>query len=318
MIAAVCTHPNRKKHGKTATGCQRFRCKDCGETFTDKTATLDGMRIDLSRAEMIIRCMMEGTGVRAVARLTNTDMHTIMDLLVLIGGRCKRFIDGTFRDLQVKDVQVDELWSYVYCKERTRQKLSLPLATFGDQYCFVGMEQHTKLILAWHVGNREMSQCRLFLEKLARACWKVPFQLTADGWRSYQALVPNEFRRHRVNFAALIKLFGPAQETVRYSPAQITSVKQKRVCGNPDPERACTSHVERLNLSIRMGLRRFTRLTNAFSKKLENHEAALGLFFVYYNFCTKHSSIKTTPAIKAGLADHAWTVRELIEKTMGY
>jgi IS1 family transposase/transposase-like protein len=314
----VCRHPNRKKHGTTATGCQRFRCKDCGQTITEKTTALEGMRIDLDRVATIVKCLVDGMGVRATGRITDTDHHTIMDLLVLIGDRCKRFLEAKCVSLIVNDVEVDELWSFVRCKEKTRQMRMLPLATFGDQYCFVGLEANTKLILAWHLGNRELGSGRRFIEKLARACATTGFHIATDGWTNYKTLIRGHMASHNVQYTALIKLYGTASQTTRYSPAPIMSVKRKPVIGSPDLKRACTSHIERQNLSIRMGLRRFTRLTNAFSKKFENHEAAIGLYFAYYNFCMKQTALKTTPAVAAKLTDHVWTARELIEATMGY
>jgi transposase-like protein/IS1 family transposase len=312
----MCTHARNKKCGSTKAGTQRFKCLDCGKKFTDGTRQLNGMRIGVDRSAQIIRSLMEGLSVRATARLCGVDQHTVLDLLVLVGGRCKRFSEATLVDVPVNDVEADELWSFVGCKEKTRKRLSLPFRHFGDQYCFIGLERTTKLALAWHLGQREPGNGQYFVEKLTRACWKQPFQITTDGWLAYKALV--RWNMPHAHYGVLIKIYGPSQDTVRYSPAQIIETKRKVIMGNPDPERMCTSMVERHNLSIRMYMRRFTRLTNGFSKKMANHEAALGLYFAHYNWVKRHGTLGTTPAVASGVADRQWTVEELVERTAGY
>jgi len=314
MIAQEeCLHVARKRHGFTRTGEQRFRCKDCGASFTTKTEVLGGMRIDLDLAEKIVACMVEGMSVRSTVRLTGASEHTIFKLLVAVGERCHRYMLKNIRNVVVGDVECDELWSFVYCKDRTRRRLSLPTKKYGDQYCFVGMERSTKLILAWHLGERDADNGREFINKLAMATAMCGYQITTDGWAPYKQLIPGWLRRHHVDFSMLIKIFAPVGEAGRYSPPQIIETKRKPVSGNPDLTMACTSHVERANLTIRMGLRRFTRLTNAFSKKLRNHEAAIALFFAHYNYCRKHRTLKTTPAVASKLTDHVWSVRQLLE-----
>jgi transposase-like protein/IS1 family transposase len=310
-----CTHDRCKKIGFTKAGTQRFKCLDCGKVFVESTRTLAGMRIGTDNAEQIIRCLTEGVGIRSTARLCGVDQHTVMDLLVLVGQRCQMFLDETVVGVPVKDVQADELWSFVYCKDKTRKKLSLPVATFGDKYCFVGFERHNKLVLAWHVGARDYDDGQQFILKLARACGNHDFQITTDRWQPYKRLIPSNLRG--ADFGILIKVFAHGQDTGRYSPGQIIELKYKTITGQPDLDRVCTSHVERHNLSMRMQMRRFTRLTNCFSRKLKNHEAALGLYFATYNFVTRHSTLKTTPAVAAGLAKERWTVAELVERTAG-
>lgn len=274
------------------------------------------MRIGTDKAAQVVNCIMEGVGIRGTARLCGVDMHTVMDALVLIGQRCTMFLNNAVVGVQVKDVQADELWSFVYCKDKTRKKLSLPVADFGDKYCFVGFERHNKLALAWHVGTRDHEDGRTFVLKLARACGNHDFQITTDGWQPYKRLIPSHL--NGADFAILVKVFAHGQDTGRYSPGQIIEIKQKPIVGNPDMARVCTSHVERNNLTMRMWMRRFTRLTMGFSKKLENHEAALGLYFACYNFVVKHGTIKTTPAVAAGIADAPWTAADLIERTACY
>lgn len=312
----ACNHSHSQKFGKTSSGSQRYRCRDCGLTFTQSTDSLAGMRIGVDKATAIIRCLTEGMGVRATGRINHVGKAAVLDTLVLIGERCKLFTEAAIVDVPVKDVQADELWSFVYCKEKTRVKKSLPRTHFGDQYCYVGFERHSKLVLAWHMGNREMGEGEVFIRKLHNACCKSPFQVTTDGWQSYKKLIRDEMSF--VHFGMLVKLYTSTQDTTRYSPGTIFQVKKHKVMGQPVEARMCTSHVERTNLTIRMQLRRFTRLTNGFSRKWRNHDAALGLLFAHYNFCQKHGSLQTTPAVAAGVADHVWSVGELIERTKGY
>jgi len=274
------------------------------------------MRIGTSKAAQIVRCMVEGVGIRGTARLAGVCKDTVLDFLGVIGHRCRLFLEDAIVNVPVRDVQADELWSFVYCKDKTRKELSLPIALFGDKYCFVGMERHHKLVLAWHIGSRDFGGGREFLLKLSRACWHCRFQLTTDGWAGYKRLVPGCVSR--ADLGLLIKVYGRSSDAVRYSPAPILEVKYKAGWGNPDLDRMCTSHVERGNLTVRMGLKRFTRLTNGFSRKLWNHEAALGLHFAHYNFVARHTTLKTTPAVAAGIAADRWTVEQLIETTAAY
>lgn len=311
-----CTHQNNKRDGRTKAGTQRYRCLDCGRKFTDSTSKLQGMRIGTDKAAQIVRCMCEGVGIRGTARLAGVAKDTVLDVLGIIGQRCRLFLDDTIFNVPVKDVQADELWSFVFCKDKTRKALSLPTQFYGDKYCYVGMERHHKLVLAWHIGSRDMEDGRDFLLKLNRACWQNKFQLTTDGWAAYKRLTPRCLPR--ADLGILIKVYGKSSDTIRYSPAPIIEIKHKVGWGQPDLTRSCTSHVERGNLTVRMGLKRFTRLTNGFSRKLFNHEAALGLHFAHYNFVARHSTLKTTPAVAAGIASDRWSVEQLIETTAAY
>jgi transposase-like protein/IS1 family transposase len=311
-----CNHVRSQKFGRTKSGEQRYRCLDCGKTFVESTRTLDGMRIGTDKAAQIIRCMMEGVGIRSTVRLCGVAKNTVLDLLLLIGQRCKMFLHDAIVNVPVKDVQADELWSFVYCKNKTRMRLSLPVSVCGDRYCFVGFERHNKLALAWHVGTRDVDHGREFIMKLSRACGCREFQITTDGWQPYKRLVPAYMSS--ADFAQLLKIYTNDYDTGRYSPGRIIETKLKPIAGQPDIVRICTSHVERNNLTMRLWMRRFTRLTMGFSRKLLNHEAAIGLYFAAYNFVAKHSTIKTTPAVAAGITDHPWTADELIERTACY
>jgi transposase-like protein/IS1 family transposase len=318
VIAAVqkCEHPRTQRFGKTETGQQRFRCCECRKTFVASTRTLDGMRIGVDKAEKIVRCMTEGVGIRSTARLLDVSKDTVLDVLTLIGKRCIAFLEDAVVGVPVKDVQADEIWSRVYCTEKTRKRLSLPMAMYGDKYCFVGIERHHKLALAWHVGRRDIEDGRAFVIKLACACANHDFQVTTDGWTPYKRLISDYFPC--ADFAQLLKIYASVRGEGRYSPGQIIDIKLKTIKGSPDMDRVCTSHVERHNLTMRLWNRRLTRLTMGFSRKLLNHEAALGIYFAAYNFVSKHSTLKTTPAVAAGIATAPWSVAELINRTAGY
>jgi transposase-like protein/IS1 family transposase len=310
-IAQDCTHPRNKKSGMTASGTQRFKCLECGKRFTRSTATLGGMRLDMAKATQVISMLCEGLSIRATARLADVSKTTILELLLVVGQRCTSYLENVIVDQPVKDVSVDELWSFCMMKERTRKINSLPVGTVGDNYCYVGFERNTRLVLAWHSGDRTHDNGFMFVRNLQKACAKDRCQISSDGWKPYKHLIPNHFPA--ADYGMVIKIFASNGDAGRYNPAKIVEMKLRTIAGNPDESRMNTSHTERFNLTIRMGMRRFTRLTNGFSKSHEHHDAALGLFFMHYNFCVKHGTIKTTPAIAGGLTDHKWTVGEMLE-----
>jgi len=315
MIAIPCEHRNNKRHGRDRKGNQRFRCRDCGKTWTERTPEPIGrMRIPPDRAMMCLRMLLEGCSIRSVERLTGTNRNTIMDLVVLVGERCQWFMEDVIHKLPVQEVQADEVWGFCGCKQKTKERLGYG-EEFGDAYCFTAIERHTKLLLAWHLGKRTTASTFRFARKLRNAT-AGRFHLTTDGFHPYRQAMTNSLGG-RIDFAILIKIFAPVKgnaASVRYSPGKIISTEKRAISGNPDNKRTVTSHAERHNLTIRMQMRRMTRLTNGFSKKWENHEAALGLFFCYYNFCRVHSTIKKTPAMEAGLTTHIWSVQELLER----
>ena len=314
MIAHDCSHERRRKHGTTKGGAQRFRCRDCGKTFTESTDLFNGMRIGLDKAEQIVKLLVDGMSVSAVCRFTEIDKKTVLDLLVLVGERCKQFLETEIRDVIVEDVQIDEVWQYIYAKQKTCDRKDIE-GKVGDSYTFTAVERTTKLVLAWHFGRRDQYATDTFCEKL-RDATAGRFHLSSDGFAPYRQAVPMQLGS-KVDFGMLIKIFGaPSKDDQRkYSPAQIISTRKEAVWGNPDKDRICTSHTERANGTMRNFIKRMCRLTYCFSKKWENHEAALGLYFAHYNFCRKHRTLKTTPAVASGLAHRPWTVRELIERT---
>jgi IS1 family transposase len=258
---------------------------------------------------MVLKLLLEGNSISSVERLTDVHHTTILKLLVLAGEQCERLLADKIRGLSVTDVQADEIWGYVWCKEKNKPTDS---PFIGDAYCFVATERSTKLILAWHLGRRTAQHTMEFTEKL-RVATSGKFQITTDGWPPYRDCVPYSLGA-RADFATLVKVYKSDRESeARYAPPEVSATVMTPIHGKPDPARVCTSHVERQNLSIRMGMRRMTRLTNAFSKKWENLRAAYALWFAFFNFCRVHKTLKVTPAMEAGIADHIWSVRELLE-----
>ena len=234
-------------------------------------------------------------------------------MLVLAGERCAALHDSHMRNVTAKFVQADEIWTYVGKKDK-HVRVDDP-EEFGNQWVFVAMDEQTKLVPSFVIGKRTKETICRFLLDLQKRLADARFQLTTDGFHFYERGVEDVFGG-TVDFAQLVKLFGDYGQfdtsDARYSPPRIAEVISKIRDGRPDPDHICTSHVERQNLTMRMQMRRLTRLTNAFSKKLENLEAAVALHFAYYNFCRIHSSIRVTPAMEAGLTDHVWTLAELL------
>ncbi len=243
MIATTCKHDDRKKHGKDAKGNQRYRCRDCGVTFIEETNILAGMRIGLDRAEMIIKCLVEGMSVRATARLTDTDPHTIIDLMMLVGDRCKQFLDRELKDVVCDDIQIDEVWQYIGAKQKTAKHKELGDEK-RDSYCYTAIERNTKLLVCWHFGKRDSYHTEQFCEKLRDAV-AGRFHLSSDGFGPYKTAVPFALAG-RIDYGMLIKIFGnTSQEDQRkYSPAAISSIKKEAIWGNPQDDRICTSHCE--------------------------------------------------------------------------
>ena len=269
------------------------------------------MYISPEKAALALRLLLEGNSIRSTERITKLDRNTILSLLTKAGDRCQTLMVEKIVNLAVTDVQADEIWGFVQKKEG--HKTEEDGAEVGDAYCFVGMERNTKLVLAFHLGKRTAKSTDTFIGKMAYAISPdCRFQLTTDGFGPYVSAV-KMLLRDRVDYAQQIKVYGVSREgEQRYSPAEVVEVVTNEIVGRPRRDRISTSHVERQNLSIRMGMRRMTRLTNGFSKKWENLEAAYALWFAYYNFCRIHQTLRVTPAMEAGITDHVWTIAELI------
>jgi transposase-like protein/IS1 family transposase len=309
MIAA-CPHADRKKHGKDRKGNQRFRCKSCGTTFaSDETRPLGDLRIDLDNAVMALNLLLEGMRVRATSRMTGFKVDTICNLILQVGENCQRYLDTQVRGLKVKDVEVDEIWSFVGCKNRTAADKGYNEDS-GDSWTTIAIERNTKLVIAHQVGERDNTTICILLQKLADNTVG-RFQLSSDGLASYKLNVPF-LLRDRVDFGVVIKQYQSSQRTTRYSPASIIGIKKRAAFGNPEHKRIGTSIVERFNLTMRMQNRRFTRLTNAHSKSLKHHTAMQAIFIMWYNYARKHETIKQTPAMASGLIEKKWSLKDLV------
>lgn len=284
-------HALCKKFGKHRNGLQRFRCNQCRRTFTEEhEKPLDNMRLQMDKALLCLQLLLEGNSVRSVERITGVEKKTILSLLVLAGEKCERLLNERIKGVQVRDVQADELWGFVGMKQKTfrAKRAADPMldSTLGDAWCFVALERHSKLILAWHLGKRTVRHTVDFTEKLHEAT-AGRFQLTTDGFAAYPDAVAYSLGT-RVDFSQLVKIYEASNDGKgaerRYSPTRFVKAVATPMWGQPDEEHICTSHVERANLTLRMQIRRLTRLTNAFSKKWDNLKAALALFFAHYNF----------------------------------
>lgn len=276
-------------------------------------------RLSTERRAGIIGCLAEGNSIRATTRLTGAAKNTVTKLLLDLGIVCSDYQDRTLRNLHCQRIQVDEIWSFVGCKAKNLDP-ERHNEDWGDAWTFVAIDADTKLVPAWLVGQRHADDASLLLEDLrARLVNRV--QLTTDGHKMYLTTVPEAFS-DEVDYAQLVKKYGhatPADPSKhKYSPAPCVQITMTKMTGSPDPAHISTSYVERQNLTIRMGMRRFTRLTNAFSKKAENLAAAVSLHFMHYNFARPHQTLtkraggtRTTPAMTAGVADHVWTLTEI-------
>jgi transposase-like protein/IS1 family transposase len=312
MDCAACQTP-AKRFGKDRKGNQRFRCRTCRKTFSERPdRPLGPMRIAPETATLIVGMLVEGSSCRAIERLTGCHVATILSLLTCVGAGCERLLEEMVKDVPVQDVQADELWTYIKCKQATRERRKIADPDAGDAYCFIGLERTSKLVLAWHLGRRNGWDAHDFMEKLSRAT-AGGFALTTDGFNGYENAVEYSLGA-RVDYAQVVKEFGSAggEEARRYAPPRLIGQEKKSISGSPDEDRASTSHVERVNWTLRGHLRRFTRLSNGFSRKKANLRAALALFFAYYNLCRMHRSIRMTPAMAAGLTRRPWTVADLI------
>ena len=270
----------------------------------------------LSKEEKVrvVSCLVEGCSIRSTVRMTGVHRTTILKLLVDLGKSCSAYQDKVMVNLPCNNIQCDEIWAFVGCKERNADE-DQKAAGWGDAWTWVAVCRDTKLVPCWMVGPRDAGSAYHFIHDL-KPRLKSRVQLTTDGLKAYLAPVEDAFGSE-IDFAQLVKLYGnqvgpnlPAE--VRYSPAQCVGARKAVVSGRPDFAHISTSHVERQNLTMRMQMRRFTRLTNAFSKKLANHEAAIALHYMHYNFARIHQSIRVTPAMEAGISDHVWTIAEIV------
>jgi len=257
----------------------------------------------------ILQMLCEGMSIRAITRITGASKNTVAKLLVDAGTACAEYQDKALRNLSSKRIQVDEVWSFVFCKEKNVTEGHEDER--GDCWTWVAFDADTKLMPSWYIGNRDADSANTFMCDLAsRLSNRV--QLTSDGYRVYLEAVEQAFGMD-IDYGMLVKIYGQTVEgQKRYSPSEYIECRKKAIKGNPDMLQVSTSYVERQNLTLRMHIRRFTRLTNAFSKKVENHAHAFALNAMYYNFVKIHSSLRVTPAMAAGVTDRLWDMVDLV------
>jgi IS1 family transposase len=269
-------------------------------------------KLPLAKRAQIINLLVEGSSLRAASRIADVSINTVTKLLVEVGKACQDFHYSTVMHLQSKLVQCDEIWSFVYAKEKNVPEEMK--GQVGDVWTWTALDSDSKLIISWLVGDRSANTAEIFMKDVAsRLANRV--QITTDGHHAYLTAVDKAFETP-VDFAQLIKIYGePTGNDKRYSPAECTGTKKNVIMGRPDMKRVSTSHVERQNLTMRMHMRRFTRLTNAFSKKVENHCHAIALHFVFYNFVKVHKTLRVTPAMEAGLAKRPMSIEDIVKLT---
>ena len=275
-------------------------------------------RLPLQRRAEILGMLAEGSSLRSASRLGDVSINTVTKLLVDVGAACEQYQDKVLRNLKCKRIQCDEIWSFIYAKAKNVPESMAGAFGVGDVWTWVAIDADSKLVPSWAVGRRDGFTAQEFIRDLAdRLATRV--QLTTDGHKVYLEAVEGAFGSE-IDYAMLVKLFEgdsgkqePAER--RYSPAVCTGAREQRIAGNPDPAHVSTRYVERQNLTMRMRMRRFTRLTNAFSKKVENHKAMIALHYMHYNFARIHKTLRVTPAMEAGVADHVWSLEEIARLT---
>lgn len=270
-------------------------------------------RVPLGRRVQIINCLVEGNSIRSTERMTGTHRDTICRLLVEVGDGCAKLMDEQMHDLPCRRIEVDEIWAYVGKKQRHMTPADDPYRV-GDQYTFVALDAETKLVPSYLVGKRDLPTAKVFLNDLAGRLAN-QIQLSSDGLAAYVEAAEEAFGAD-VDYGQIVKSYEAEPISPgRYSPPHVVGARRSVIVGEPDPDYISTSYVERQNLTMRMSMRRFTRLTNAFSKKVQNLRAAVSLHFAHYNFVRVHRTLRITPAMEAGVSDRLWSLDELVERT---
>ncbi len=292
---------------------RRFRCVRCGKTFSERQP-LDGLRIETAKLHQVIQLFCEGVGVRAASRLTGLNKETVLHILETVGEKCASFHDAAVRNVKTANVETDELYTKVFCKQERNKTGS---DERGEQYTFLSCCRDSKLIISFLTGKRTSWNTHAHVQDLkCRLAGRT--QITTDNYIAYRGrtgAIQNTFGRDGIDYGMLTKVYARSVlPENRYAPPVCILAKKTPVLGQPNHDFICTSHVERQNLTIRLFNRRFTRLTLGFSKKLANLRHSVALFACYWNWCWKHTTTKQTPAQSAGLTDHAWTLAELLEK----
>ena len=268
-------------------------------------------KLSTEKRRQVVSALVEGNGIRATVRMTGVSKNTIAKLLVELGAVCSDYLNKALVNLTCKRIQCDEIWSFCYAKEKNVPAEKRGQFGFGDVWTWVAIDADSKLIVSWAVGGHDAGTAYGFIQDLAKRLSN-RVQLTTDGHRPYLNAVEDSFGSE-IDYAMLVKLYGnDAESETRYSPAECIGCREVVVSGRPDPKYISTSYVERQNLTMRMHMRRFTRLTNAHSKKVENHIASIAIHYMHYNFCRIHESVRVTPAMEAKITDQVWSIEEII------
>jgi IS1 family transposase len=274
---------------------------------------LHGMnKLDRETRAKILHLLCEGSLIRAITRLTGASKNTVIKLMIDAGKACAAYHDEHVRNLKTRRCQVDEIWSFTAAKQKNVARMKAPVEGAGDTWTWTALDADSKLMISWLVGGRDSDAAIIFMDDLrSRLANRV--QLTSDGHKAYLEAVEGAFGSD-VDYAQLVKLYGASPESAkgRYSPAECIGAHKQLIEGNPDPKYISTSFAERQNLNLRMHMRRFTRLTNAFSKKIENHAHNIALFMTYYNFVRIHKTLHMTPAMAAGVTDRLWEIGDIV------
>lgn len=271
-------------------------------------------QLSRERRKAVVAALVEGNSIRATVRMTGVAKNTVIKLLCDLGRVCSDYMDQNMRNLPCKRIECDEIWSFCYCKGKNVPADRRCDPTVGDIWTWTAIDADTKLVPSWMLGGRDAGTGKAFMDDLAGRLAK-RVQLTTDGHSAYLNAVDEAFGDN-IDYAMLIKLYGPdsnpRKPETKYSPGRVNGSRRVKIVGDPKPKHVSTSYAERQNLSMRMSMRRFTRLTNGFSKKLANLGHAVALYFMHYNYCWRHQTLGKTPAQAAGLSDHAWSIEELI------
>lgn len=268
-------------------------------------------QLDNNRRAQVVGALVEGVSINAAVRMTGVSKNTILKLLADLGAACAEYQDKAFQNLKCQRLQCDEIWSFIGSKQKNATPEQKQNLGYGDIWTWVAIDADTKLVPCWHVGRRDAYAAYEFMMDLSSRL-KSKVQLTTDGHKPYLEAVEAAFGGD-IDFAQLIKIYGKPQEEIRYSPAECLGCEIKVISGSPQKGHISTSFVERQNLTMRMSMRRFTRLTNGFSKKVDNHIAAISLHYMYYNFVRMHATLRCTPAMAAGVTKTLWSLKDMLE-----
>lgn len=269
-------------------------------------------RLDSKTRAQVIGCLIEGCSIRSTVRMTGVAKKTVMRVLVEVGEVCADYQDNVFRNLRCKRLQLDEMWAWIYCKEKNRtEEIARKNPDAGDVWLWVCVDADSKLVPTWRLGQRDLATAKDFVDDIAKRV-KGRVQITTDALKTYVNVIEDVFGG-QADYAQLHKIYGAAEEhDPRYSPARCIGCEMKEVSGRPDPKHVSTSFVERQNWTVRTNLRRYTRLSNGFSRKLENHAAAVALNYFSYNFIRIHRTLRISPAMAAGVETRLWSVEDLV------